>query len=195
MFYFGYLIWGLCFVVVAACVSIVSGAAAYFLARKKKPSFKEIASAVTVAGVFVLLIGGCTVSFGWCSGNFDCDRGFGDYFRIPVRYPYQISAIDTLDDGCLDVWPGDGSCLLWGITEYAANDVAIVGRTNSSWTCSDCTEQWFSFGFDVETLEYYRSKPAFVEACNELGFAGEPGLLTVREHFERSLRCRLSACE
>jgi hypothetical protein len=175
-------IWGLCFLTVAGLVSIILGLAAYLLARRKKSPTRELIAALSLVGGFFLMVCGCFVYYGWCSSDFYCNRGFADDYRIPLKYPYQISAHGFLDYGCLDIWHDEGSCIVWGITHYTVNDSVMVGRTKPS--CPDCPEKWFSFTFDSKELVYYDSKQAFIAACQDLGFSGEPVLRSISEHFD-----------
>ena len=177
----GIWLWGIGFLIVAGVLSIIPGLAAYLLARRKKARVKEIAAALATVGAFLLMVFGCIVYYEWCSSNFYCDGGFDDYYRIPLKYPYQISAYGDLDTGCLDIWQGDGSCILRGITHYAANDSVMVGRIGSS--CPDCPEKWFSFSFDTQEYRYYDSEKVSIAACKALGFVREPELISIHEHY------------
>jgi hypothetical protein len=140
-------------------------------------------AASVVAAVFLLLIAGCLWSYRRCANDFDCGRGFADYFRIPLRYPYQIVAIDTLDDGCLNTWQGEQTCILRGISQYAVEGAIMVGRTGPTWDSLDRPEGWFSLNFDTGEVRRYDNREAFAAACWELGFEGEPALRSIREHY------------
>lgn len=177
----GIWLWGTGFLIVAGVLSIIPGLAAYFLARRKKAPVREIAAALATVGAFLLMIFGCIVYYKWCSSDFYCDGGFDDYYRIPLKYPYQISAFGLLDTGSLDIWQGDGSHVLQGITHYAVDDSVVIGRIGPS--CPDCSEKWFSFSFDTQEHRYYLSEKAFIVACKELGFAGELELKSISEHY------------
>lgn len=179
----GVWIWGTFLLVLIALLSVVPGSVVYLLARKKKSPGKEVAAALAVVVAFFLMIGGCLASYQRCANDFACDRGFADYFRIPLQYPYQISSFDGLGDGCLATWQEEGSCILSGITQYAVKSPIMVGRIGPSWDAPDRPERWFSFNFDTGEIRRYNSKEAFVAASQALGFEGEPAMRSIREHY------------
>lgn len=178
-------LWGLCFLVVAGILSIVPGAAAYLLTRRKKPPTGEIAAALATVGAFLLMIFACLAYYEYCANDFDCDRGFDDYYRMPLKYPYQISAFGELEEGCLTIWPDENDSIACGITYYAIEDSIMVGHMGPDRHCQDCVEEWFSFDLDTGRLKRYADKQAFVAACEEFGFPGEPVLRSFDEHFYR----------
>lgn len=179
----GVAFWGCGFLIIAGVVSIALGRAVSSLTQRRNFPTRAISAVPATVGAFVVIVLGCIVFYVWCSNDFYCDRGFADSYRIPLKYPYQISAIDSLDEGCLGIWPSDGSCILWGITHYAVKESVMVGRTYSRRFCPDCPEEWFSFSFDTGVLESYSEEQTFVAACKEFGFTGEPALKSIREHY------------
>jgi hypothetical protein len=181
MFLCGYAVWGLGFLVVAVLVSIALGVAVRLLTIKREGDRIPILAAI---GVFLTMIFGCGGYWIYCGNDFECDRGFGDYFRIPVQYPYQISAIDSLDQGCLDVWAENNSTIVCGITDYAVKDTVMVGKLGASFGNLVHAEQWFSVNLGTGELVRYSSEQAFLIACRELGFAGVPEPKSIRTHFE-----------
>jgi len=175
--------WGCGFLAIAVVVSIILGRAASSLTQRRDFPTREIPSAPATVGAFFLIVFGCVVFYVWCSNNFYCDRGFADYSRMPLKYPYQISSIDSHDEGCLSTWPDKGSCISAGITHYAIKDSVMVGRIYSRRRCPDCPEQWFSFNLDTGDFKSYSDKEAFAAACTKLGLAEEPMLIPLRDHF------------
>lgn len=182
MYWCGYLNSGLRFWAVAAIVSLALGAIMGILTIRKRDI--KIPVVVTI-GVFFTINFSCCGYWMWCGNNFECSGGFGDYFRLPVKYPYQISSIDVLDEGCLDRWDEDNSDVVCGITDYTLHFSIMVGKIEDPFTSMGCTssEEWFSFNLDTGELTCYSSRRAFIDACKTLGFAGMPRLKSVREHY------------
>jgi hypothetical protein len=184
MFWCGYFAWGLRFWAIAGAIALFLGVVA-FLLRIRNGDW-DIEIPIVVAGsVFVLINLGCCGYWLWCESDFECGRGFGDTFRIPVKYPYQIEAVDGVDEGCLDTWGESGSPIVCGITDYTVQFSMMVGRIGGTFPNigrSIC-EEWFSFNLDTGELTCYPSSLAFIDACKEFGFAGVPELTSLPEHF------------
>jgi hypothetical protein len=171
----GYITWGLGYLIVAVVVSVALGIVAHFLTPRMGEDRVPILIAVSV---FLIMILGCCGYWGWCESNFNCSRGIGDYYRIPLKYPYQISAIDVLDEGCLDIWGESNSTIVCGITDYTVRFSVMVGKISKPFSA-----EYFSFNLDTGELIYYSSSREFIDACQEFGFAGMPMLQPVPEHF------------
>ena len=176
----GYWIWGLCFLTIAGIISIASGGMVHLFTKKKEGKAKKTFPILVAFGVFFLMTFGCLGYYGYCSSDFDCDRGFGDYWRVPVRYPYQISSIDTLDKGCIDIWQKNDQ-IVCGVTHYAVLDSVMVGRIASS-----PSDQWFSFNFETEEIVYYPSEQALMAVCEKFGVTGKPELKSIRQHYDEN---------
>jgi hypothetical protein len=114
---------------------------------------------VVMFGVFFTLNFSCCGYWMWCTSSVECDRGFGDYFRLPVKYPYQISSIDGVDKGCLDVWDKDDSPIVCGITDYTVHFSIMVGKIGNprANVGFPAYEKWFSFDMDTGDLACYPS--------------------------------------
>lgn len=179
----GLLAWGIQYLVAVAVVSLIVGIVVGILTIREHRIKIPI---VATLAVFFIINCGCCGYLMWCETNFECAKGFGDVFRIPVKYPYQISAIDSLDEWCLDVWGEDNSDVVCGITDYTLHFSIMVGKIEDPFTSMGCTslEEWFSFNLDTGELTCYSSQRAFIDACKTLGFAGMPRLKSVREHYE-----------
>jgi hypothetical protein len=178
----GYLASGIRFLVITAGFSLVVGFVVGILTIRKRDVKIPIVVAI---GVFLSLNFGCCYYWFWCESDFECARGIGDTFRIPVKYPYEIVAIDHLGDGCLDSWEETDSYIVCGITDYATHFSIMVGKVEDPFTSmgySD-SEEWFSFNMDTGELICYSSQRAFIDACKRLGFAGMPRLRSLSEHY------------
>lgn len=186
MYWCGYLSSGLRFLTIAAIISLIFGIVVGILTIRKRDIRIPVA---VIIGVFFTINFSCCGYWMWCGSNFDCDRGFGDYFRLPVKYPYQISSIDVFGEGCLDVWGKDDPPIACGITDYTLHFSIMVGKIEDPFTSMGCasSEEWFSFDLDTGELTCYSSQRAFIDACKELGISkGMPKLKSVREHYEDS---------
>lgn len=68
------------------------------------------------------------------SGSFEKDPGSGDYWRVPLSYPYQLTIIDGLDQAaCLSKWDPNNSmmsCELSGITEIVSMGKVVAGKAS-----------------------------------------------------------------
>ncbi len=68
----------------------------------KSLSFKPRFIIRTLIIVIVLaVIGICVYQAYMAKQDFNSDVGSGDYWRIPLQYPYEISIIDTFDYAAL----------------------------------------------------------------------------------------------
>lgn len=188
----GYVLWILVFAAIATVVSIILGGVVSLLAKRQgKSKTRAIATITTFTVVFSYLI--------YYFTSFNGYRGFGDYYRIPIQYPYQISIYGTsVAEGCLDMWEQNNSTILCGITDYAIQGTVLAGKRGETWRDVSGqwysfdessgeridAEQWFTFTFDGGELVYYPSEQAFVDACTELGFAKKPSLASIREYLE-----------
>lgn len=188
----GYVLWILVLAAVAAAASaMVGGGVSILVKRKGKTKIPILAAVATFAMLFGYLI--------YYFTSFNGYRGFGDRYRIPIQYPYQISIYGaSLADGCLDSWNQSDSTILCGIAEYAVEGKVMAGKRGEIWKDSSGqwyhfdhstheripTEQRFTFTLDTGELVYYPSEQAFVDACQDLGFANKPELKSIREHLE-----------
>ncbi len=112
--------------------------------------------------------------------GFDRYPGEYDFWRTPLKEPYEIHSIDTLARGSLNTWKF-GTCRhgllghvsIDGITHYAFRDPHLAGKTESDW-----------FIFNVDTCEIGRfpSKAAFDEACAAVKMPVDLDLSTVEKN-------------
>jgi hypothetical protein len=183
MFWCGYLAWMLRFWAVVGAISLALGVIAFLLTIRERDAKIPV---VVACGAFLTINCGLCGYWAWCETNFECAKGFGDTYWMPIKYPYGITAIDSLDEGCLDTWGEDDSTIACGITHYTVRFSIMVGKTEGTLTSTGCpvSEKWFSFNLDTGELTCYPSSRVFIDACKGFGFTGMPKLKSLREYYE-----------
>lgn len=113
-------------------------------------------------------------------------EGFRDWYRIPVRYPYSIQCIDSLEKGAINENLAGGKCDdpnkqerqtgVSGITFYSADANMLIYR-------KDVREKviWGIFTFDSGTNHEYASQEEMLRVAKERGFSGKLEMRTIQE--------------
>lgn len=109
-----------------------------------------------VIGALCLLLAGCDDAPMRPKEGFYWYRGFRDWWRIPLIYPYQIFIVDSFDHGYFEkydpsklVAEGGGDDLIPDITAFA--------EAGKYWLFRD-EKSWFSFCKADETIEEFHSE-------------------------------------
>lgn len=111
------------------------------------------------------------------TGSFEKDSGSGDYWRVPLEYPFQLSMVDGLESACLTKWDASGSsmpCIIRGVSSCAMTRGRFIGETGNGYIIYDFkTDALISVG-GIDSLK------------NELGRQGIPfpELRTIREFYD-----------
>ena len=117
--------------------------------------------------------------------------GFRDWYRVPIRYPYDVQSIDTLDRGGIEINTAGGKSsdpntqckqLLWGITEYTVDSRMALCHLED-YVEDDVPKPWAVLTFDSDNIQYFKSREAMLEAASAAGFAGERQLQSVKQRY------------
>jgi hypothetical protein len=91
-------------------------------------------------GIFVIAYVGMMYLSFRDSGSFEKDPGSGDYWRVPLKYPYQLSMADGLENACLTTWDPSAflhPCILSGITACALDGNRFIGKIGNGYATYD----------------------------------------------------------
>ena len=115
--------------------------------------------------------------------------GFRDWYRVPVRWPYDMHCIDLLDHGSLykNIAAGRSDdpnvqCSQEGfdVTRYETDGKLMVYQFED---LERKTVTWGIYEFDKDS-QIYAGEPTMWAAAKEKLYSGPRTLRTVREHYE-----------
>lgn len=92
--------------------------------------------------------------------------GKGDFWRMPLGKPYELSMIDSLDRGSIHIWK-DSSMIVWSISRYARKDPFIYGELKPERASKP--SGWFVFDLGNGHKELFKSEGPFLLKLRELG--------------------------
>ncbi len=126
------------------------------------------------------------------SGDYCDSTGFGDWFRMPLQYPYELVTTSIDYDADIRVWEEKRSIII-GILRYHKREAIIVGEYHDRSlplrpldTPPDIL--WFTFDCGNGELHKYESKEDYLLGIAGLGFSSEPQLGTIRQNW-RKYKC------
>lgn len=131
--------------------------------------------------------------------EFWSNPGEWDLFRVPMRYPYQLSAIDTLDSALLQKYDGSGSAVeldnadtvddLHTVTHAACDGDWILGRRKRTDVTGgrrrEVTE-WFLLECDTDKVRTFASEAELLEAAKRDGYTGPTKLKSIQQLYDES---------
>ena len=117
-------------------------------------------------------------------------EGFRDWFRVPIRWPYEIASIDTRETGHLRQNTADGksddpnhqtkNLDLNNITHCACDSHMLLFRR--AWEGS---EQWGLFEFDTEVRETFTTDAQMWSRAKDHGWTGPATLSGVKDSYDQ----------
>jgi len=118
-----------------------------------------------IAVVALTAIGFCSYQTYFAKEDFNNYAGSGDYWRIPLQYPYEISIVDTFDYAALTQWKNSTS-IVWPVQKYAVKNSYLIGVSISR--DSGALERWFLFDMNTGSIQYYSTEQEFLSAWKSL---------------------------
>ncbi|MEA4862911.1 MAG: hypothetical protein AB7F40_04615 [Victivallaceae bacterium] len=117
--------------------------------------------------------------------DFDTYEGFRDWYRIPLRYPYQIFMIDSLSDGYLEqlekgsnVQDGSGSSICHDITRlWPQKDFCCFYVSKDS--TEDYAGKYGYFAYSTGELKFFPNETALMEELKKVGITGPAEFYTL----------------
>jgi hypothetical protein len=140
--------------------------------------------------------------------NYWESRGFGDWYRMPLEYPYELVTTQLDADADIRAWQTDRN-IVRAVVKYHKSGNLLVGEIdphafglNAERTTEPLEEwyhrqdslykyyaenprpSWFTFDCGTGKATVYDSHEDFVAAVHALGVEGEPELLSIRENWK-----------
>jgi hypothetical protein len=120
--------------------------------------------------------------------NYD---GFRDWFRVPIRWPYGMESIDTLDRGTLQKNVAGGRSDDPNAQCKSVADVANI--THYAWDANvllfkelrDGKTGWGAVEFDSEIVRRFSTEADLMKWAHDRGCKASGDLPSVKENFER----------
>lgn len=113
----------------------------------------------------------------WNSGSYEKYSGSGDYWRVPIVYPYQLEMIDGFENACLSTWNPDKdvlSCNLDGVSRCKLVDSLFYGRGGTG---------YFLLNTKSGKIEYFGHKDSLESVLKNYGH--QPIYHTIREFYDQ----------
>jgi hypothetical protein len=114
--------------------------------------------------------------------------GFRDWYRVPVRYPYSMESIDTLDAAALHVNHANGKCsdpntqesgVLYRITYYSTDAAMLLYRRDDNDNVT-----WGIFVYDTALTTTFPTKDDMLKEAHARCFTGPETLESVKHHYD-----------
>lgn len=140
---------------------------------------------LTIA-LFILSIIAFTIKQFNYINSYSKNRGLYDHYRIPLEYPYEMSAFDTLDTMNISTWKNfSGDNFISNVIEFRKQDHILAGKylTNTHYANDKGIHNWFIFDCQSGHIRSFNTHQEYLKALKELGFSEEPQLLSNQENW------------
>lgn len=117
--------------------------------------------------------------------------GVCDYFRMPLIYPYSLSAIDCLDNGYINNETGiknirlknePNNVIIEDIEAFIFNQTILLAKIQLSPTEKE-NFNYILLSFEKGTIEYFKEEETLLYKASLLGFDTTQPMTTVKEYY------------
>ena len=107
--------------------------------------------------------------------------GVGDYWRMPLEPPYELTMLNSLDEASISEWKSKG-WIFAGIKQYEKRGNLIAGRYTNPFNQPE-ESGYFVFDCGTGDLKKFDQEDLFRKACAEKGFATPLTLKLVNDNW------------
>lgn len=110
--------------------------------------------------------------------------GLRDYFRMPLIYPYSITAIDVLEKGIKYIAAdhNENELILHDITDFTFDRNILLAKTESSSSLNSI--RFYIFNLSTRQLEEFNTEKEMKIQAAKFGFDTIKPMITIQEYFD-----------
>ena len=108
-------------------------------------------------------------------------QGAGDYWRMPLEEPYELSMVETKNHAAIAKWKKGGN-IVSGISKYEKRGTLVAGFCEKN-QFRHYEKKWFIFNCASGSKEEFESEEEFLQDCETHGFSQPVNMKTIKENW------------
>ena len=168
---FAYLIGFIVMVIVG--LPIIYYGLPHYVRHRRYPSLTKTEHLILT--LLTSLFGTIVCCGGWSllSTNYWLSGGSDEFYRMPLKYPYEAITDQTPDFQCIGEW--QSSCIFADVIAFGQTDKFLFGE-------KETRPRWFMIDYQNEAISYYSSQAELEQAAQELGIKQLPPFTPMMEN-------------